>query len=85
MRSLLFVPADDPRKLQKANALPADTLILDLEDGVAPERKALARSHLAQFLPGLRQTQARILVRVNGLATSWFAEDLHAACAHGVM
>ena len=45
LRSLLFVPADSERKFAKANGIGADALILDLEDSVAPPRKALAREH----------------------------------------
>ena len=50
-RSFLFVPASEERKLAKASTLPADAVILDLEDGVAAARKAEARALLQWFLP----------------------------------
>ena len=84
LRSLLFVPADSPRKLEKARGLRPDAVILDLEDGVSVENKLRARSLLSAELPNLRKTQSRIFVRVNSLQSSWFAEDLHAAASPGV-
>ncbi len=50
MRSLLFVPADGGKKLDKAMASGADAVIVDLEDSIAPERKAAARTSAADFL-----------------------------------
>ena len=50
MRSLLFVPADSERKLARAAGAPADALILDLEDSVAPERKQIARGLASEYL-----------------------------------
>jgi citrate lyase subunit beta/citryl-CoA lyase len=83
MRSLLFVPADSPGKLDKALRCGADALILDLEDSVAPERKEAARTGAAAFLA---QTLAvpgrpRLIVRVNGLATGLIDADLDAVVA----
>ena len=75
-RSALYVPASNARALAKAGALPADALILDLEDAVAPEAKALARAALA----GAPRGRAR-LVRVNGAGTPWHEADLLAAAA----
>src|SRR5262249_14263043 len=80
MRSLLFVPADSPGKLAKALGCGTDALILDLEDSVAPERKEAARAgaaaFLAQTVPVLGRP--RLIVRVNGLATSLIDADLDA-------
>jgi citrate lyase subunit beta/citryl-CoA lyase len=83
MRSLLFVPADSSAKLGKALGCGADALILDLEDSIAPERKAAARAGAAAFL---RDTLARpgrphLLVRVNGLTTGLIDADLEAVVA----
>jgi citrate lyase subunit beta/citryl-CoA lyase len=80
MRSLLFVPADAPKKLDKAMASGADAVIVDLEDSIAPDRKAAARDMAAAFL---RETVAsaarpRLLVRVNGLSSGLTDADLDA-------
>ncbi|WP_460451873.1 HpcH/HpaI aldolase/citrate lyase family protein [Alsobacter sp. SYSU BS001988] len=80
MRSLLFVPGDSPRKLEKGMASEADALILDLEDSVALEAKAAARDTV---LAVLRQARAqpgrpRLYVRVNALDTGLTDIDLDA-------
>jgi citrate lyase subunit beta/citryl-CoA lyase len=83
MRSLLFVPADALAKLDKALGAGADAIIVDLEDSVAPERKAAARDAAAAFL-GMaagRPGRPRLLVRVNGLATGLTDADLDAVVA----
>lgn len=77
MRSFLFVPADSPRKLARALDSAADVLIADLEDSVAPERKADARRELAAWLGG-RECGERIWVRVNEPDSSDLLEDLAA-------
>ena len=83
MRSLLFVPADGGMKLDKAMASGADAVIVDLEDSIAPERKAGARELAAAFVKqAVAQTvRPRILVRVNGLATGLIDDDLDAVVA----
>lgn len=75
LRSVLYTPGSNPRLLAKAPRTGADALILDLEDAVAPEAKALARE---QVLEVLRNTDGEILrtVRINGLQTSWWREDV---------
>jgi citrate lyase subunit beta / citryl-CoA lyase len=80
MRSLLFVPADSPKKLDKALGSGADGIIVDLEDSIAPERKAPARDSAAAFLREAAQSSARprLLVRVNGLQTGLTDADLDA-------
>ncbi|HUI96364.1 MAG TPA: CoA ester lyase [Xanthobacteraceae bacterium] len=80
MRSLLFVPADGGKKLDKAMASGADAVIVDLEDSIAPERKAHARELAAAFLKDA-VTQAprpRLLVRINALQTGLADADLDA-------
>jgi citrate lyase subunit beta / citryl-CoA lyase len=68
MRSLLFVPADQPAKIEKALGSGADALILDLEDSVAPDRKAAARDIARAALAAPRPaTGPRLVVRVNPL------------------
>jgi citrate lyase subunit beta / citryl-CoA lyase len=77
LRSLLFVPGDRPDQMQKALGAGADALILDLEDAVAPQRKAEARVHVAAFLER-EPRPARIFVRINPLTSGFSAEDLSA-------
>ncbi|MEA2904654.1 MAG: citrate lyase subunit beta / citryl-CoA lyase [Alphaproteobacteria bacterium] len=80
MRSLLFVPADGGAKLDKAFASGADAVIVDLEDSIAPDRKAQARASAAAFVTQARAQarRPRLLVRVNGLATGLTDADLDA-------
>lgn len=77
MRSCLFVPADSPRKLDKALGSGADALLIDLEDSVAPEAKASARATAASFIRAHRGAGGpRLLVRVNALDTPLIEADL---------
>jgi citrate lyase subunit beta / citryl-CoA lyase len=80
MRSLLFVPADSAKKLDKAMTCGADALIVDLEDSIALDGKAHARQSAAAFLKDALATSSRpyLLVRVNGLATGLTDADLDA-------
>jgi citrate lyase subunit beta / citryl-CoA lyase len=80
MRSLLFVPADSAKKLDKAMASGADALIVDLEDSIALDGKARARQSAAAFLNEAMATAARphLVVRVNGLQTGLTDADLDA-------
>jgi len=84
MRSLLFVPADDERKLAKALDSGADALILDLEDSISADAKAHARERLAAFLASAppRPRRPKLYVRVNALSTGLADDDLDAAVAH---
>ena len=78
MRSLLFVPADNTRKLDKAMSSGADALIVDLEDSIALDGKARARASAADFLNAAMANAARpmLMVRVNGLDTGLTDADL---------
>ena len=81
-RSVLFVPASNPRAIDKARALNCDAVILDLEDSVAPEAKDAARAAMIEAVRagfGGRET----IVRGNGLDTPWGAADLEAAAEAG--
>jgi citrate lyase subunit beta/citryl-CoA lyase len=80
MRSLLFVPADSGPKLDKAMASGADAVILDLEDSIAPERKAQARAAALEYLKAAqsKKDRPRLLVRINGLDTGMTDADLDA-------
>ena len=79
VRSLLYVPASNRRMIEKAAERGADLLILDLEDGVHPDRKEEARSALADARRRLTEAGARAAVRVNGPDTRWWSADLEAA------
>ncbi|AJR24860.1 MULTISPECIES: HpcH/HpaI aldolase/citrate lyase family protein [Sphingobium] len=86
LRSLLFVPADRPERFAKAAASGADAIILDLEDSVAPERKALGREAIAEWLASPRDCVA--FVRVNPLDGDHTRADLAAvlpASPDGIM
>lgn len=80
MRSLLFVPTDNERKLEKALSCGADALILDLEDSIAPAAKEEARKRAATFLQEQKNQPGapRFIVRVNGLASGQTDADLDA-------
>jgi citrate lyase subunit beta / citryl-CoA lyase len=83
MRSFLFVPADAPKKLDKALGAGADAVILDLEDSITPERKGHARAAALDFLKsaGAKKDRPRLLVRINGLDTGMTDADLDAVVA----
>lgn len=79
MRSALYLPASNPRAIEKARALPCDAVILDLEDAVAPEMKAAARAAaITAFTEGGFGPRLRVL-RINALDSDWGADDLAAA------
>jgi citrate lyase subunit beta / citryl-CoA lyase len=82
-RSLLFMPGSNARALEKARNLPADGLILDLEDSVAPEAKAKAREQIAQAIAAKVYGRHEVLIRINGLDTPWWSEDLAMAAQAG--
>lgn len=89
MRSLLFVPADSEKKLAKAFQAQADCVIVDLEDSVAPENKAVARKIAAAFI-GERRSQPDLViyVRVNDPGSGLIDDDLAAlmpAAPDGIM
>jgi citrate lyase subunit beta/citryl-CoA lyase len=82
MRSLLFVPGDSERKLEKGFQSGADVVIVDLEDSVAPANKAAARGVAAGFIRAHRSsTAAAIYIRVNDLSTGLTDVDLKAVMA----
>lgn len=82
-RSVLYMPGSNPRALEKAKTLPADGLIFDLEDAVAPDAKAEARDQVCAVLNGGGYGSREAIVRVNGLATPWGHADLAAAATSG--
>jgi citrate lyase subunit beta/citryl-CoA lyase len=82
-RSVLYMPGANPKALEKAKTLPADALILDLEDAVAPEAKEEARTAVAAVAAARPYGRREVIVRVNGLETPWGREDVAAAAASG--
>lgn len=80
-RSWLFVPADSEKKVAKGLASAADAVILDLEDAVAPDRKAVARAMLPDLVPAARDGGPAVWVRVNPLDHPEVAHDVTAAIA----
>jgi citrate lyase subunit beta/citryl-CoA lyase len=82
-RSVLYMPGSNERALEKAKALPADGLILDLEDSVAPEAKDLARRQVAAAVKAGGFGPREVIVRVNGLDTEWAEADMAAVAQCG--
>lgn len=79
-RAVLSVPASEPAKIEKAYASAADEVVVDLEDAVVSDLKAHARS-IAAALP--RRAHGTVAVRVNGVRTPWFEEDVAALAGNG--
>ena len=75
-RSLLFMPGSNARALEKARNLPADGIILDLEDSVAPDAKAKARDQIAQAIAAKGFGKREVLIRTNSLDTLWWIDDI---------
>ncbi len=79
-RSILAVPASEPRKVEKAVASQADAVFLDLEDAVPPDLKDTARAHAVRALLELDWGEKTRMVRINGLDTPWAYRDLVEIC-----
>jgi citrate lyase subunit beta/citryl-CoA lyase len=82
-RSVLFMPGSNARALEKARSLPADALVFDLEDAVAPDVKDLARTQVVAAVRGGGYGHRELIVRVNGMATPWAGADLEALATAG--
>lgn len=85
-RSVLYVPANNERALEKSLSLSSDVIIYDLEDAILPAQKATARETLRTFLNdkfpnGVKDSKKEILIRINSLSSAWGSEDLIAARA----
>jgi citrate lyase subunit beta/citryl-CoA lyase len=78
-RSALYMPGSNARAMEKARTLPADVLILDLEDAVAPDAKDLARRQVSDAVKAEGFGRREIVIRVNALTTPWGEADLEAA------
>ncbi len=77
-RSVLYMPGSNARVIEKAKTLPADALILDLEDAVAPDAKAAARDQVCAAVREGRFGYRELAVRINGLETPWGLDDIEA-------
>jgi citrate lyase subunit beta/citryl-CoA lyase len=78
-RSVLYMPGANERALEKAKSLPADALILDLEDSVAPEMKITAREKVCAIVKDGGYGRREIIIRPNALETAWGTSDILAA------
>ena len=78
-RSVLYMPAANQRALEKAKDIPADALIFDLEDAVAPDAKELAREEACNAAASSDYGNRELTIRCNGLDTPWGREDILAA------
>ena len=78
-RSVLYMPGSNARALDKAKTLPADGVILDLEDSVAPDAKEAAREQVVGAVKAGGFGAREVFIRINGVDTPWHADDLSAA------
>src|SRR3954463_620229 len=78
-RSVLYMPGSNLRALEKAKTLPADALILDLEDAVGPEEKDLAREQVCAAVKGGGYGDRELIIRINAPQTPWGEADLRTA------
>jgi citrate lyase subunit beta / citryl-CoA lyase len=78
-RSLLYMPGSNARAIEKARTLPADGVILDLEDSIAPDVKPEARVQAAAAVKAGGFGAREVFIRTNGFDTPWFSDDLTAA------
>jgi len=79
-RSCLYMPSSNERALEKAKSLPADTIIFDVEDAVAPDQKEIARDNACAALTSGAYGNRELVVRVNAVDTPWFSKDLRQVC-----
>ncbi len=82
-RSVLYMPSSNERALEKAKSIPCDSLILDLEDAVAPDAKPAARDAACAAASSGEYGDREVTIRVNGADTEWHVDDVAAACAAG--
>ncbi len=83
LRSVLYMPASNPRVLEKAKTLPADAVVFDLEDAVAPDNKVEAREQACAATQAGGYGRRQVVIRTNGMDTPWGRDDLIAALKAG--
>ena len=84
LRSLLFVPGNNTRMLEKSFGLNADAIIPDLEDSVPQKEKSVARDILSSFIPKLIKANKQVFPRVNSIESSIIEPDLEAVISPGI-
>lgn len=82
-RSVLYMPGANERALEKAQGLPADALILDLEDAVAPDAKEEARDRVCAAASSGAYDHREVTIRANGIGTPWHNDDVRAIATSG--
>ena len=82
-RSVLYMPSSNEKALEKAKTIPADALIFDLEDAVAPDAKPTARANAVAAAQSGAYGHREVTIRCNGLDTQWGADDIAAAAKSG--
>ena len=82
-RSVLFVPGSEQKRIEKASAIPADILVFDLEDAVSIPEKTAARQRVIDALKTSDFANRQCFVRINGITTAWFNDDIQAVTALG--
>ena len=82
-RSVLYMPGANDKALEKAKGLPADAIIFDTEDSVAPDMKAMARDKVAAAVGSGEYGKRELTIRVNSIETEWFSDDVRSAAAAG--
>ena len=82
-RSVLFMPASNERALEKAKTLPCDTVVFDLEDATAPDKKELGRALAVAAVKAGGYGRRELVIRINGLDTAWWQEDIAAVADCG--
>ncbi len=83
LRSALYMPGSNPRALEKAKTLPADAVVFDLEDAVAPDSKVEARQRVCAAARDGGYGRRQVVIRINGMDTPWARDDLAAALKAG--
>lgn len=81
-RSALYVPGSNARALEKARSLPADVILFDCEDAVAPGKKQLAREQIAEVMEAGGYGRREKVVRVNSLTSAWGEDDVRICARH---
>jgi citrate lyase beta subunit len=84
-RSVLFVPGSEQKRIEKASAIPADILVFDLEDAVSIPEKTAARQRVIDALKTSDFANRQCFVRINGITTAWFNDDVQAVTALGTV
>jgi citrate lyase subunit beta/citryl-CoA lyase len=82
-RSALYLPASNPRAIEKAREIKADVVILDLEDAVAPDMKGIARDQAVAAVKAGGFGARELVIRTNGVGSEWFDDDIAAVATSG--